>query len=242
MNRRTIEVPGVFNFRDIGGYPTRDGRQTRWQCLYRSGDLHRISGAGMEQLENDIGLKTVVDLRWPGDLARSGTLGLLEDSDITRRHIPFGNAERLTGVPDLPVGLAYLPLVERSGGDAVRIVKAIVSDGGLPAVVHCSAGKDRTGLVIALLLALLGVDDETIIADYSLTAEHMLDWIAFLIERGELPPTPNDEPHPADAIAPEAILAMLAAVRSTHGSIESYFRDHGLSAQDVGRTKHTLLE
>ncbi|MEZ4523468.1 MAG: tyrosine-protein phosphatase [Thermomicrobiales bacterium] len=243
MNQRSIDLPGVFNFRDIGGYPTVDGRQTRWKRLYRSGDLHRISAVGVRRLEDDLGLKTVVDIRWPDDLARSGTPGRLAKTDITRHHVPFGDIERLSGVPDLPVGLAYLPLVERCGDDTARIVQAIAAQDTLPAVVHCSAGKDRTGLIIALLLALLGVDDETIVEDYSLTARHMPRWIAFLIERGELPPEPSDaDPHPGDAIAPEAIQSMLDSLRTTHGSIEGYFLHHGLEHDSIDGLRALLIE
>ena len=240
--RRFIQLPGVYNFRDVGGYRTTAGRQVRRQRLYRSGEFHRIDPSGVRVLQEELGLNTIIDLRWTEDLDRAGTLGPLAEAAIDRHHIPLGNAESLADIPPLPVGLAYLPLAERCGADVVRVAQTLTSSDGLPAVIHCSAGKDRTGIVIALLLALLGIEDDDIVNDYSLTASEMPRWIAYLIERGELPPEPTGEPHSGDEVAPDAIRSMLESLRSTHGSIEGYFLHQGLTENEIGRLHNALLE
>ncbi len=240
--QRLIEIPGVFNFRDIGGYPTRSGHRTRWSRLYRSGALHRVQPDGISLLQSTLGVKTIIDLRWADDLKRAGTLGPLAEMDIERHHRPLGNAEILKDVPPLPVELAYVPLATRSGADVAAIARTLGSESTFPAVIHCSAGKDRTGIFTALLLALLGVEDDLIVEDYSLTASEMPRWIAYRIAIGELPPESADTPHPGDAIAPDAIRSMLATLRNDHGSIEGYLLNHGLSPKDISTLRDHLLE
>ncbi len=240
--QRFIDIPNVFNFRDIGGYPTKDGRSTRWGTLYRSGELHRLDAIGVDRLRTAIGLRTEVDLRWADDLERAGTLGPLVESGIDRRHIPLGSAEILKDIPPLPIELAYLPIAARSGPAVVSVARTIGDESSHPIVIHCSAGKDRTGVFIALLLALLGVDDELIVDDYALTASEMTRWINYRIERGELPRERITEPHPGDAIAPDAIQSMLDTLRNEHESIEGYFLHHGLTGDEVELLRSSLLE
>src|SRR5690606_17562562 len=132
LNSRLLEIPGVYNFRDIGGYRTMDGRSVRWRRVFRSGELHRLTAEGDTSCRVELGVRTVIDLRWPGDHERAGTLGLLESAGVDYRRLPFGDAERLADIPSLPVGLAYLPLAERCGDDVARVIRLLADEGTFP--------------------------------------------------------------------------------------------------------------
>ncbi len=190
---RLVALEGSFNFRDLGGYPARDGRVVRWGRLYRSDALHELTAGDVARLR-ELGLRTVVDLRTERELARSGR-GPLEPEDLAFHHLAVVKEE---AVPDrvprgAPVGesiAAPAPsgddLAERYlwylevGSDAIaRTLELLGSADHYPLVFHCAAGKDRTGVLAALVLDIVGVDRETIVADYVITAER----IQLILER-----------------------------------------------------------
>jgi protein-tyrosine phosphatase len=180
---RLIPLEGSFNFRDLGGYPGLDGRHTRWGRLFRADALHELTVDDLVQLR-DLGLRTVIDLRTGRELERSGR-GLLEPEPIAFHHLAVvqeeGRGSVAAGTESLaspaPPGddlaeryLWYLDVGRKSLVEALTLLSG---EENYPLVFHCAAGKDRTGVLAALTLDILGVDRDVIVADYVITAERL---------------------------------------------------------------------
>jgi protein-tyrosine phosphatase len=176
MPQRLVELAGAFNFRDLGGYPTTEGRVTRWGRLFRSDSLHELTADDVGTLKS-MGLATVIDLRTPRELDRTGR-GLLAGEPVAFRHLSVIREDggEAVGAPAEPVeelSSRYLWYLDH-GREALAEALAVVADPDhLPLVFHCAAGKDRTGVLAALVLDILGVDPDVIVADYVVTAERM---------------------------------------------------------------------
>src|SRR5579859_6412456 len=150
---RSFPFEAVFNFRDLGGYATRDGRMVRWRTLFRADGLNRLTEEEAEQLRG-LGIVTVIDLRTVEELARGRAPERLAGAF---HHLPmFDVVPDWSAEPDVasPTFLAdrYVEMLE-SGRDAVaRALQVLADPSSLPAVFHCAAGKDRTGIVAAVVL------------------------------------------------------------------------------------------
>jgi len=244
MERR-IDLEGCFNFRDLGGYPTRDGRRIGWRRLFRSDGLHALTHGDVDRLRDGLGISDLIDLRSSAELASEGR-GLLASQPIRFHHLPLydGSARRDAGLlPPAPLGLAerYLGLLEVAAEPMARIL-ATLSEARGGVVYHCAAGKDRTGVLSAVLLGLLGVSDEVIVADYALSRE-TLDAVLERLNRlpgyremlAELPPeTQHAEP--------QTMVDLLAGVRDRWGSMDAYAEAIGVASSTVARLRERLLE
>ncbi len=175
--QRLLNLPGAFNVRDIGGYQTADGRQVRWGQVFRAGSLSYLTDEGLVQLQA-WGIRTICDLRTSHE---AETMPTLLPDGVTYRHIPLH--ERGEGRGRILATLTFRPhrindlvlygyinlMLEKRAHLIGDILRLIADPANRPILLHCTAGKDRTGLTIALLLALLGVPDDTILADFSLS-------------------------------------------------------------------------
>ncbi|MBI5087900.1 MAG: tyrosine-protein phosphatase [Actinobacteria bacterium] len=174
--RRRVELDAVHNFRDLGGYPARDGAVTRWGMLYRADGLHRMTPADVETVR-ELGLRTVVDLRSTGEIDRWGTFPH-DRIDVELVHHPVidrtwdHDPDDDRSDHDFLVW-AYTDMLAVGGARFARAIDELARPGALPAVFHCAAGKDRTGLLAALVLESLGVPRSVVLADYELTVEGM---------------------------------------------------------------------
>lgn len=246
---RLESFDACFNFRDLGGYRAADGRRLRWRRVFRSDSLHRMTHADRERLVA-MGRWVVIDLRSKEEIADFGRLPP-ETPGIEWAHRPLIASMSLRS---RPVGR---PAGEESGADQAgegyfRIlgdgrmatsILSLIADAEDPVVFHCTSGKDRTGIVAAMILALLGVPDDTIAADYVLTQEtrqQSLDWIAehepdFFAFLSEIPPERR-------VIRPERILGFLDRVRAAHGSVEGLVRSSGMSKDTLAGLRERLLE
>jgi protein-tyrosine phosphatase len=168
---RRVPFAGVLNFRDIGGYPVSGGGVTRRCVVYRSDSLHYLTGGDLAAFDA-LGVKTVYDLRRPGEIAR-----FPGPRECVQLEIPSGDlatwpAASLQTRQDGEEWLAadYLSMLTGAAPAFGSLLARLADDRGLPAVVHCLGGKDRTGMAIALLLTALGVDRVTVLDDYELTS------------------------------------------------------------------------
>ena len=173
---RLLPLVGASNFRDLGGYPTADGGVTRWGRLFRSDTLHELTEDDVSLLRH-LGLKSVIDLRTGTEAERSGR-GLLGAEAAGYFHLSVidNDAGESRGIPapiDDSLANRYLWYLEIGREALARAITIIANDANYPLVFHCAAGKDRTGVLAALILDIVGVERRSIVQDYVLTASRM---------------------------------------------------------------------
>jgi protein tyrosine/serine phosphatase len=255
-------LEGVVNVRDVGGLPTADGRRIRPGVLIRSANLSFVTEADVARLVNELQVRRVLDLRTDVEV-RNSEPGLLYGRDgVTFHHLslyPDGKseaeAEREAAESPDPVApwageqypegrdpqvVSYLRYLERRPDSIVAALRAIAEPDGAT-VVHCAAGKDRTGMVIALALSVAGVPREVIAADYAVTQSQIAAIIEQLASNQlyELNPDELDKVPPAEA---DTMLGVLDAIDADHGGVLAWLAEHGWTDQDTERLRATLLE
>ena len=228
---RRVVLEAVHNMRDLGGLRTADGRTVRKGVLFRSDMLKRATEADLARI-GELGLRTVIDLRTAAEVE---SLGRYDADGVDYRHLELRHVRwdlfphREEPMPFL--AQRYVAMLE-TGAEAIRDSLDLIATQS-PTLVHCIAGKDRTGLVIALALALVGVPDEDIADDFALTAHgqrRFREWaVANASEVFVGLPTPE-----------QAMLDTLAGLRERFESPETYARIIGF--EDVDKLKDTLLE
>jgi protein-tyrosine phosphatase len=239
---RRVTVEGCHNFRDLGGYPTEDGGALRWRQLFRADGLHALSERGVATVRDEIRLGDIIDLRSSAELQLDGR-GPLEREAIRFHHLPLFDAGRGQQGPPLGATLAdlYYGMVDFARGPIAKVV-TVLARTDQPAVFHCAAGKDRTGVISALLLSLLGVREEIIVADYAATREALDAIVKRLMSsegyRGMFEELPRDTLH----ANPETMEAFLARVRAEFGSMAGYAREIGVADADVARLRARMVE
>ena len=224
MPERTLPLEGCVNFRDLGGYRTRDGQVVGWRRLFRADGLNRLTEADRDLL-SQLELATVIDLRTTLEAEERGRFPVEE---VPVRYVDLPLTDVLPAPDELPewgeasyVASRYARMVSEGAPVLTEAIDVLASTGSLPAVVHCSAGKDRTGVLSAIVLAFLDVPDETIVEDYALSAVAM----DRLLERlkAEYPDSVEEVEKFAPAIlhvVPETMEEFLVSVRSVYGSYD----------------------
>jgi protein-tyrosine phosphatase len=241
---RTLAFEGCVNFRDLGGYRTTDGHQTAWRRLFRADGLHRLSPADQAQLIG-LGVSTVIDLRTVDEAEQRGRFPV---DQVPVRYVDLPLTDVLPSTEELPswreagyVAQRYVEMVAQGAPALTRAFEVLGEAGSLPAVFHCSAGKDRTGVLSALILAFLGVPDETIVADYAISAAAMVRLLEHL--KAEYPEAAEEVERHAPAVLqvmPETMEEFLATIRSRYGSYDELAGVLGVTGS-VANLRQTVL-
>jgi protein-tyrosine phosphatase len=239
---RHIALEGAVNFRDLGGYETVDGRTISWRTLFRADGLSELTDRDRGVVRH-LGVATVVDLRTSSEL--EGGRFPVDDIPVRFHHHPL-----LDELPDpeafkLAPGVLsdqYLDMCERAGPQIGEVLSILARPGAHPAIVHCTAGKDRTGVLVAVLLGLLGVPDDVIVADYALSAGAMAGVRDKLIARYPEGRQAIEQANEVFSAAPSNISGLLATLRDRYGSIVAYGESVGAGPEVVAGLRRELLD
>ena len=241
---RRHAVAGLYNLRDTGGYRAAGGT-SRWGTLLRSDALHRIDATGRDRLA-EIGVAHIIDLR--GGDERATAPSAVDGLEVTVHHLPVFDdadpaAQATTHVGLVPV---YDHIVDERGAqlvDAIRVIIAADDDDAV--LVHCTAGKDRTGLVVAFALAAAGVDRDDVVADYAATAENLRgewsDAMTAVFEQRGIELTAGMVELITESPA-EVLEALLERIDREHGSISAYLLAHGLTPTELERLTAVIID
>jgi protein-tyrosine phosphatase len=254
MTIRILELQGGLNFRDLGGYPTTDGRSVKWKILYRSGTSHAMSLRDIHLL-SALGIRFAFDFRSNEEReAHSARFTLIPDLyyEYQDHHHVAGDIRRLLESPnarpddshDLMISMyRQLPYDFRK---PLQRLFQMLEQGNLPLVFNCSAGKDRTGIAAALVLSALGVSRDVIMEDYMLT-EHCFDQsCALLLNQSNMrlfERIGREVWEPLMRVHPNYLNAMFDRLTDSHGSVHNYLAEVlGVDANVAHRLRNQLLQ
>jgi len=222
---RHLSLQGASNFRDLGGYPTADGRTTRWRHIFRSNHLGQLTAEDIEVVRA-LGVRSAFDFRGVEERAA----GVCVVNEIAVHSLPIEptvvaalRAELVAGRLTAPVAIeimreSYRNYV-RHNTNSFRALFGHLLEDRAPLVIHCTAGKDRTGFASALILHALGVPDEIIAEDYLLTNTH------YKRDATAATDLPDDVCNAIGSVETSYLAAAFAAVDSEYGDLETYLRD-----------------
>jgi protein-tyrosine phosphatase len=236
---RHVAVPGTLNFRDTGGYPLAGGGFTGWRKLLRSDGLHRLGPGGAEALAA-LRLRTVLDLRTSAEAHFApGPLDELAGQGALTMHISL-LGEDLDALP-AELGEIYAYVVDQRGSAIAAAIRTLARPGGLPALVHCMAGKDRTGIVVAFALAVAGVPDQVVAADYALSSLCLDPLDTPTIGRLREGTGLGDRLTEALLASPPALITRtLERARRHGGSIDGYLIGQGVPSAELAALRSAL--
>ncbi|WP_454858971.1 tyrosine-protein phosphatase [Rhizobium binxianense] len=241
---RHIPIPGTFNVRDLGGYPTIDGNETLWRRFIRSDSLHRLDEAGVALLI-DRGVTAVVDLRHTDELVAapnpfSGRKGVQYiNVNLLADLLPSGDAAHDPS-KDVLLDL-YLRALDQRGIAIREVLEAITEIPGGAVLFHCAAGKDRTGILAALLLSIAGVGREHVLDDYEMTATYIKPAIPDFERRALARGQDLASLHAMLASRRETMQATLSYLDERYGGVPTYLASTGLSTSAIERLRDRLL-
>ncbi|MCP2343279.1 tyrosine-protein phosphatase [Actinomadura rupiterrae] len=242
--RRHIAFERLYNFRDLGGYRGDGGRTVGWERLYRSDSLGKlVPGTADWDRFLGLGVTTVIDLRYPWEIERRGRVPHYDGLDyhnLSIEHRPYDQAEIDPGADPWRYLAGKFAEVAEDGVKELAAVLEVVAAAEGPVAFHCAAGKDRTGMVAALLLSLAGVDEADILADFALTElatdRFVADWRA---------DNPGRELRwPGYGRAPADVMRhFLTDLTGRYGSVQGYVGDRlGVGDEVTARLRERILQ
>ena len=240
IGERWLQLDGLDNARDVGGLPLGAGGRTRFGVLLRSASLHYLTPADVSYLVDEFGLQLVLDLRAPVEIDRDGPTAVAE-AGVETIGLTFIGVSRqaLPENEEITMLQAYRGYLADHPGNVVTAVRRLAAADTGPALVHCAAGKDRTGTLVALVLDAVGVERAAVIADYELSAQH----VEALFRRwttasGEPMPTDLDRHKPRA----ETMTALLDQLDEQHGGAANWLLANGLEEAELARLRERFTD
>jgi protein tyrosine/serine phosphatase len=244
-----IELEGAVNVRDLGGLPTADGQRTAGAQLLRADNLQELSPSDVVMLVHDLGVTTVVDLRSSNELQSEGPAPLDAVAGVRHAHHPVlpelgSNTDMIAGAllttashdksryPDNPACGHYLGYLEDRPDQIVAALRSIAHSEGA-ALVHCAAGKDRTGVVVALALTVAGVRPQAVVEDYAASGDRTEAIVARLRRSPTYAKDIDSKPSGAHRVRPETMAAFLDQMESRYGGVARWLAGHGFSDDEL---------
>jgi protein-tyrosine phosphatase len=268
-SERWIELDGADNVRDLGGLPTVDGRKTRPHRLIRSDSLQELSASDVRRLVDDFEVRAVADLRTGVEVSSEGPGPMTREPLVDIRHfslfpeagtntdavavqdedgpvvLPWQTRERPQSDDERRRGAAgiYLGYLDDRGDSVVDALRLIANTDGAT-IVHCAAGKDRTGVVVAFALAEVGVERDAIVEDYALSADRVPLVIKRLASRRTYADdiAVDDEQMRRHRPQPATMERLLAAIDDLYGGVPAWLRNHGWTEGDAAALRERLLD
>ncbi len=240
FEERHFTFAGCFNFRDIGGYPTVDGRLLRWGRYFRAGRQDRMTSSDLQKVAQ-LGIKTQIDLRRPDELEDQGR-GPLEDMGIDYRWhsvIPPNGSQVLDAAAGEGIsGKRYLRYLDFDTTPWLQVFRILADSESYPVVVHCTAGKDRTGVTTAFLLSVLGVKRKLIEEDFILSNRDQPRHIKFLESKG----LSSGSVHRNVGVPEDAMKVFLDGMDKEHGGVIAFLYKIGIDDEMQSAIRSALLE
>jgi protein tyrosine/serine phosphatase len=236
----------AYNWRDLGGLPTTQGGRVRAGRFFRSDTLQELGDSDAHRLAKEVGLRTVIDLRLEGEVVREGRGPLENHSEVRHVNVPLSSVD--PSVPGTAVPLItqemlvphYLGFLTVSS-DAFATIAEVLANEGLPAVVHCAAGKDRTGVVVAVILDAINVAREAIVADYVRSRETYPLVHARLVRLESYGAFLDKQPPGVQDSAPETMSGFLDGLHNEYGSGAEYLQSIGVSQDTLEALRSVLI-
>lgn len=251
-DNRRLNLDGTANFRDLGGHLVCGKQQMRRGLVYRSDHLSRLTDKDHSVLL-DLGLKTICDLRSdrerqrsPDRLPATGAIRYLFLPVEDRKFDPATALERLKNGDrkwlslDFVIGM-YRRYLDDYGLVWGKILTLAAADSNLPLVFHCTGGKDRTGICAALLLLLLGVDEDTVLADHQLSTVYNADRVQPLFDKLASLGVEPEMAVPYLQAPAEPLAALLEYLKTSYGTVEDYLLKHAHMKRSTLSSLKTLL-
>ena len=249
---RRLDFEGCFNFRDLGGWRTRSGGHVRWGRLFRADAVHLMTPGDVRRATDELGIGTLSDLRSEPEIAHGGP-GALAELVAARHHLALSTrraaaidatvvaASSSDRSPDAMVG-NYLTILEASSDLVVAAVQALSDPDTLPGLFFCAAGKDRTGVLSAVVLGALDVHDDDVVEDYVLTGEAIEPIITRFSQTPGAAAMYRDLPPSHFAPYRETMERVVAEIGARYGSFADYLLAKGLSDASLASLRAALVE
>ena len=254
-----IELEGAVNVRDVGGLPTVDGGETVYRRVLRSENLQELTAEDIVRLVDEIGVTTIVDLRSTRELMTEGPAPLDSVDGVQHAHHPVlkefldasdtvaaallltAQQEDRDRYPADTMCGHYLGYLENRPGEVAAALRSIATAPGA-AIVHCAAGKDRTGVIVALALTAAGVEPDAIVADYAATNDRLEEIIGRLSRSKMYGGGVSKIPIKAHAPRAETMKAFLEQLDARYGGVEAWAATQGFTAGELGQLRAKLRQ
>ncbi|WP_053204810.1 tyrosine-protein phosphatase [Jiangella muralis] len=257
MSERWIDLVGAVNVRDLGGLPTTDGGVTRFGQVLRSDNLQDLIGDDIGRLTGEHGLRDVVDLRTTYEVTSEGPGPLARVPDVTIHHLSLypetGVATDVEADSVLPwtaktggeaswvnTGVYYTNYLRHRPGNVVAALRTMATSGG-STLVHCAAGKDRTGVVCALALSVVGVDRQAVVDDYAQTGERIDAIMSRLKATATYAADLDGRPNDSNVPRPESMHTFLDFIDTEFGGPAGWLGQHGWTDAETAELRARLV-